>query len=82
MNTQVDDYIAHSEMWPAEMTALRHVLLEGGLVEEFKWRKPCYSHGGENVVIVQEMNDHLALMFFKGALLEDAHGVLVDQGPN
>ena len=82
MNPQVDAYIRASERWPDEITALRPVLLGTGLTEELKWRSPCYSHDGKNIVIVQEMNDHLALMFFKGALLADPDGVLVDQGPN
>ncbi len=82
MNPEVDKYIERSEMWPDEMAALRPLLLGCGLTEEFKWRKPCYSHEGNNIVIVQEMKDFLALMFFKGALLEDPAGILVDQGPN
>ena len=79
---EVDAYISRSEKWPNEMAALRPILLGCGLTEEFKWRKPCYTHDGKNVVIIQEMNDFLALMFFKGALLQDPGGVLEDQGPN
>ena len=82
MNPQVDAYLSASRRWPDEIAALRPILLGTGLTEELKWRSPCYSHDGKNVVIVQEMNDHLALMFFKGALLADPDGVLVDQGPN
>lgn len=81
-NPEVDEYIRRSEMWPDEMVALRPMLLDGGLTEEFKWYKPCYTHGGKNIVIVQEMKEFLALMFFKGALLQDPDGVLEDQGPN
>ncbi|MDJ0924339.1 MAG: YdeI/OmpD-associated family protein [Acidimicrobiia bacterium] len=69
-------------MWPDEIAELRPILLASGLTEELKWRKPCYSHEGKNVVIVQEMKEFLALMFFKGALLKDPAGVLEDQGPN
>ncbi len=82
MNPDVDAYIERSEQWPAEMAELRPILLASGLTEELKWRKPCYSHAGKNVAIVQEMKEFLALMFFKGALLADPDGVLVDQGPN
>ena len=78
----VDAYIADSELWPDEMTSLRPILLASGLDEQIKWRKPCYSHDGSNVVIVQEMKNHLALMFFKGALLDDPEDILRDQGPN
>jgi uncharacterized protein YdeI (YjbR/CyaY-like superfamily) len=81
-NPKVDQYIEQSEMWPDEMAALRPLLLEGGLTEEFKWYKPCYTHAGKNIVIMQEMKEFLALMFFKGALLKDPDGVLEDQGPN
>lgn len=82
MNPGVDAYIRRSEKWPNEMIALRPTLLSGGLTEEIKWGKPCYSYEGRNIVILQEMNEFLALMFFKGALLHDSEGVLEEQGPN
>lgn len=82
MNPHVDAYIDRSEQWPDEIIRLRPVLLDAGLTEEIKWGKPCYSHQGRNVAILQEMNDFLALMFFKGALLADPDGVLEEQGPN
>ena len=82
MNPKVDAYLGRSEKWPDEMAALRSVLLKCGLTEEIKWGKPCYSHDGTNVVIMQEMKEFLALMFFKGALMNDPAGVLESQGPN
>ncbi len=82
MNPEVDAYVDRSEKWPEEMTDVRPILLAGGLTEELKWGKPCYTHGGKNIVILQEMNEFLALMFFKGALLTDPDGVLESQGPN
>ena len=80
--SDVDAYLARSEQWPEEMAALRPVLLGCGLDESIKWRSPCFSHEGANVAIMQEMKDFLALMFFKGALLDDPDGVLEEQGPN
>lgn len=82
MNPDVDSYIKQSDRWPEEMIGLRPTLLGCGLTEEIKWGKPCYSFGGKNIVILQEMNEFLALMFFKGALLNDQAGVLEEQGPN
>lgn len=82
VNPDVDAYIARSHRWGPEMSELRGILLGSGLTEEIKWGKPCYVHGGRNIAILQEMRDVLALMFFKGALLEDPHGVLEEQGPN
>ena len=78
----VDSYINASDQWPAEIAALRPLLLATGLDESIKWGKPCYALGDANIVIVQEFSDHLALMFFKGILLEDPAGVLEEQGPN
>lgn len=82
MNPKVDAYIRRSEKWPEEMSALRPILLGGGLAEDIKWGKPCYSHDGKNILILQEMSPFLSLMFFKGALLSDPEGVLEEQGPN
>lgn len=82
MDDAVTSYIERSTGWPEEMAALRKVLLGCGLTEQLKWHKPCYHHHGANIAIMQEMKGFLALMFFKGALLADPEGVLVDQGPN
>jgi uncharacterized protein YdeI (YjbR/CyaY-like superfamily) len=82
MDPDVDAYLRRSTRWPDEIAALRSILVGCGLIEQIKWRKPCYSHDGSNIAIVQEMKDFLALMFFKGALLDDPHAVLEDQGPN
>lgn len=68
--------------WGEVADALRPVLAAVGLVEEVKWRKPCFTHDGANIAILQPMKAHLALMFFKGAVLDDPAGLLVPQGPN
>ena len=82
MSTDVDRYIAGSDKWPDEMRALRPLLLSAGLDESIKWGKPCFAADDANVAIMQEMKDFLALMFFKGALIEDPDGVLEAQDPN
>ena len=78
----VEAYLEASQQWPGEIAAIRPLLLSCGLDEEIKWGKPCYCHNDANVVLVQEFSDHLALMFFKGVLLDDPEGVLHAQGPN
>lgn len=82
MDPKVDAYIGRSTKWPEEMAELRPILLDCGLDEAIKWGKPCFSHGSRNIAIMQEMNDFLSLMFFKGALLEDPAGLLRSQGEN
>lgn len=84
MIREVDDYINASNQWPAEMSALRSVLLGCGLSEAIKWRKPCYvdPNTDANIAIMQEMKGFLALMFFKGSLVDDPESLLEKQGPN
>ena len=74
--------MASGDRWPDEIEALRPILLGSGLTEATKWGKPCFTHDGANIVILQEMKGFLSLMFFKGALLSDPDGILVSQGPN
>lgn len=80
--SDVNTYAAELTEWREEFAALRAMLLELELVEEFKWRKPCYTHDGANIVIFQPFKQLCALMFFKGALLEDRAGLLREQGSN
>jgi uncharacterized protein YdeI (YjbR/CyaY-like superfamily) len=64
------------------MRALRAILLAMDVEETLKWRKPCYTAKGGNIVIMQPFQDHLSLMFFKGALLDDPAEILRSQGEN
>ncbi len=80
--TDVDAYLDACDQWPDEIAAIRPLLLGCGLDEEVKWGKPCYCHDDANIVLLQEFSDHLALMFFKGVLLDDPDGALHAQGPN
>lgn len=78
----VDEFLACATSWHDECAALRAILLDCGLGEAIKWGKPCYTHDGSNIAIVQPFKDFLALMYFKGALLDAPDGVLQEQGEN
>ena len=82
MADDVEEWLGSRKRWQPELAAVREVFLGAGLAEQLKWRKACYTHGDHNIVILQPMKAHLALMFFKGALLADPKGLLHDQGPN
>lgn len=82
MTQALDRQFDTAESWRETGLALRAVLGRTPLVETRKWGKPCYTHAGHNIAILQRMNDFLALMFFKGALLDDPDGLLEAQGPN
>ena len=81
-NPKVDAFVSRAKTWQGEIQKLRSILLECGLEEEIKWGKPCFAFEGKNVAIIQPFKDMCALMFFKGALLEDTHGLLRSQGEN
>lgn len=75
-------YLAEMPAWRSELEALRPLLRDAGLREEFKWRKPCYTYDGANIVIFQPFKEFCALLFFKGVLLDDPAHVLKEQGEN
>ena len=81
-NPKVDAFLSRAKAWQGEMQKLRSILLESGLEEDLKWGKPCFSFEGKNIAIIQPFKEQCALMFFKGALLEDTHGLLRSQGEN
>jgi uncharacterized protein YdeI (YjbR/CyaY-like superfamily) len=68
--------------WPEEREQLRAMLREFPLTEERKWAKPCFLFEGKNVALIQEFNESIALMFFKGALLKDPKRLLEKPGEN
>ena len=82
MSTSIDRYFADAKNWSKELTRLREILLECDLDEDLKWGKPCYGFEGENIAILQPMKNVLALMFFKGALLDDPDQLLEAPGSN
>lgn len=82
MIPEVDEFIDSSKMWGEEFEKLRAISLASGLTEELKWGKPCYTFQKSNIVIIQGFKEFCALMFFKGALLDDPEAILKKPGPN
>lgn len=78
----VDAFVNRATAWRGEMQKLRSLLLDCGLEEDIKWGKPCFAFEGKNVAIIQPFKAFCSLMFFKGALLQDSHGLLRSQGEN
>ncbi|HAP95147.1 YdeI/OmpD-associated family protein [Epilithonimonas hominis] len=82
MNSKVDEHINQSKQWKSEMNALRTIILDCQLAEDFKWGKPCYSFQGKNIVIIQGFKEYFALLFFKGGIMKDSKHLLVKMGEN
>jgi uncharacterized protein YdeI (YjbR/CyaY-like superfamily) len=82
MNPKVDFYFHKAKTWQKEIEQLRSIVLDCGLQEELKWGSPCYTLGKANIVLIHVFREYCALLFFKGALLHDTHGILVQQTKN
>ena len=82
MNPKVDFYFNKAKKWQKEMEKLRTIILDCGLTEELKWGCPCYTFQKSNIVLIHVFKEYCALLFFKGALLNDANGILIQQTKN
>lgn len=82
MNPKVDVFLSKANKWQEEFEKLRVIILDCLLTEELKWGNPCYMFQDSNIVLIHGFKDYCALLFFKGALLNDAHGILIQQTEN
>ena len=82
MNPKVDFYFSKAKKWQEELEQLRMIVLDCGLTEELKWGVPCYTFQKSNIVLIHVFKEYCALLFFKGALLNDTNGILIQQTEN
>jgi uncharacterized protein YdeI (YjbR/CyaY-like superfamily) len=82
MNPKTDFYFSKNKKWADELEKLRTIVLDCGLDEELKWGCPCYTFEKTNIVLIHVFKEYCALLFFKGALLQDTNGILVQQTEN
>jgi len=80
MNPKVDEFLDRAVKWQEELKRLRVIILDCGLTEELKWNVPIYAFNKKNIVGINGLKEYCALAFFKGALLNDANGILVIPG--
>ena len=82
MNPKVDGLLRNAKKWQEEFEALREIALDSPLTEEVKWGQACYTSDGRNVVLIHGFKEYCALLFFKGVLLKDLKGILIQQTEN
>ncbi|MES1040148.1 YdeI/OmpD-associated family protein [Peribacillus simplex] len=82
MNPKVDEFLGKAKKWKEEYETLRNIVLDCELTEEFKWMHPCYTFEKKNIVLIHGFKEYCALLFHKGALLQDPHGILIQQTEN
>jgi uncharacterized protein YdeI (YjbR/CyaY-like superfamily) len=81
-NPKLDFFFAKAQKWQEEFEQLRMIVLDCGLTEELKWGQACYTFQKRNIVLIHGFKEYCALLFFKGALLNDPHGMLIQQTEN
>jgi len=81
-NPKVDFFFSKAEKWQEEFEKLRMIILDCELTEELKWGVPCYTFQKSNIVLIHGFKEYCAILFIKGALLHDAHGLLIQQTEN
>ena len=82
MNPKVDVFLSKAKKWQEEMEKVRMIILDCQLTEELKWGKPCYTFQKSNIVLIIGFKEYCALIFCKGAYLNDANGILIKPGEN
>jgi uncharacterized protein YdeI (YjbR/CyaY-like superfamily) len=82
MNPKVDFFFEKDTQWQKEYEQLRIICIDCALEEELKWGCPCYTFEGKNVVLIHGFKEYCALLFFKGALLNDLNNILLQQTEN
>ncbi len=82
MNPKVDWFFSKDTKWQKEYEKLRTIILDCGLAEELKWGCPCYTFENTNIVLIHGFKEYCALLFFKGALLNDPNSILIQQTEN
>jgi uncharacterized protein YdeI (YjbR/CyaY-like superfamily) len=81
MNPKVDFFFGKGQ-WQDETRLLRELALGCGLNEELKWGCPCYTLEKKNVFLIHTFKEYCAVLFFKGALMKDPKGILIQQTEN
>ncbi|KAA5548252.1 YdeI/OmpD-associated family protein [Adhaeribacter rhizoryzae] len=82
MNPEVDMFLSKAKKWREEMFLLREIVLDCKLNEQIKWMHPCYTYQNNNIVLIHGFKDYCALLFFKGVLITDKAGLLIQQTEN
>jgi uncharacterized protein YdeI (YjbR/CyaY-like superfamily) len=82
MHSKVNWFFDKETKWQKEYEQLRMICLDCGLIEELKWGCPCYTFENRNIVLIHGFKEYCALLFFKGALLKDDDGILIQQTEN
>lgn len=82
MTNTPDSFFKDTKSWKKEFEILRKIALGSKLEEEIKWGQPCYTQNGQNVFLIHGFKEYCAILFFKGALMDDPNKILIQQTKN
>jgi uncharacterized protein YdeI (YjbR/CyaY-like superfamily) len=82
MNPKIDFFFSKAKKWQEEFEKLRTIILDCELTEELKWGVPTYTFQKSNIALIHGFKEYCAILFIKGALLQDVHGLLIQQTEN
>lgn len=82
MEKNIESYFSKPKKWQKEIQEMRAIAIDCNLNETFKWGHPCYTFNNNNIVLIHEFKTYCAYLFFKGALLKDGKGILIQQSEN
>ena len=82
MNPKVDFFFQKAGKWQEAVEKMRTIALDCGLTEELKWGCPSYSFQKSNIILIHTFKEYCAFLLFKGVLLKDPEGILIQQTEN
>jgi uncharacterized protein YdeI (YjbR/CyaY-like superfamily) len=75
-------YFNELTAWKDELHLLRNIILDCNLIEELKWKTPCYTYKDKNILLLGKFKEYCSISFFKGVLLKDDKQILCSPGEN
>jgi len=82
VNPKTDFFFNNPSQWQEEYKKLRQIIFSTGLTEELKWGCPCYVLDDKNVVLIHGFKEYCAVLFMKGALIQDRFNMMIQQTEN
>lgn len=78
-NPKAEAFYNKAKHWKEEYVKLRSIALSCNLTEDYKWMHPCYTLDNKNIVLIHGFKEYCAFLFFKGVLMKDPEGILIQQ---
>ena len=73
-------FLEKESQWQEAYQYLRNLIFnESELEETYKWMHPTYTINDKNVITIHGFKHYVALLFHKGAILEDKYKSLIQQ---